>query len=264
MEQFGETMFGQPANDIEKQWLLDRLKTLSVREAYRQAYQAFNLFGPEHCEPAPLPELDYKGKVLALSPSALKESHWSPQDQLWFANSGFGCLPHAMEETIRATCLADGETTRWNRGDFIGPLKAMYLPDWAKSRLLELDGEKKIRLARPTKERFLSDRISGRWNAYEKTLLELSPQEILDRSEELAAVRTCRDALLRDMDLYSDEQLTFLLSLFDPVDQLWEFWSREQEADFTEQMTCAMNALQKEIQEGQKIETPNQGGMTMK
>lgn len=35
MEQFGETMFGQPANDIEKQWLLDRLKTLSVREAYQ-------------------------------------------------------------------------------------------------------------------------------------------------------------------------------------------------------------------------------------
>ena len=108
----------------------------SVVNQYRQAYQAFNLFGPEHCEPASLPESDYKGKVLALSPSALKESHWSPQDQLWFANSGFGCLPHAMAETIRATCLADGETTRWNRGDFIGPLKAMYLPDWAKSRLL--------------------------------------------------------------------------------------------------------------------------------
>ena len=30
-------MFRQPANDIEKQWLLDRLKTLSVREAYQLA-----------------------------------------------------------------------------------------------------------------------------------------------------------------------------------------------------------------------------------
>ena len=28
-------LFRQPANDIEKQWLLDRLKTLSVREAYQ-------------------------------------------------------------------------------------------------------------------------------------------------------------------------------------------------------------------------------------
>ena len=34
-EQFGETKFRQPTNDIEKQWLLDRLKTLSVREAYQ-------------------------------------------------------------------------------------------------------------------------------------------------------------------------------------------------------------------------------------
>ena len=98
----------------------------SVVNQYRQAYRTFDLFGPEHCEPDSLPELDYKGKVLALSPSALKESHWSPQDQLWFANSGFGCLPHALEETIRATCLADGETTRWNRGDFIGPRAACW------------------------------------------------------------------------------------------------------------------------------------------
>ncbi len=47
------------------------------------------------------------------------------------------------------------------------------------------------------------------------------------------------------------------------LDLLWpelyerEFWSREREADRTEQMTCAMNALQKELQEGQKIEMPN-------
>ena len=32
-----EEKFGQPANDIEKQWLLDRLKTLSVREGYQLA-----------------------------------------------------------------------------------------------------------------------------------------------------------------------------------------------------------------------------------
>lgn len=236
----------------------------SVVNQYRQAYRTFDLFGPEHCEPDSLPELNYKEKVLALSPSALKESHWSPQDQLWFANSGFGCLPHALEETIRATCLADGETTRWNRRDFIGPLKAEYLPDWAKGRLLELDGEKKIRLDRSTKEQLLSERISDRWNAYEKTLLERSPQEILDRSEELAAVRTCRDALLRDMDLYSDEQLAFLLSLFDPMAQLRNYWSQEQEADQMEQVNSAIRSLQKELQEEQKIDTPGQGEMTMK
>ena len=30
-------LFRQPANDIEKQWLLDRLKTLSARESYQLA-----------------------------------------------------------------------------------------------------------------------------------------------------------------------------------------------------------------------------------
>ena len=37
MDQTRENKFGQPANDIEKQWLLDRLKTLSVREKYQMS-----------------------------------------------------------------------------------------------------------------------------------------------------------------------------------------------------------------------------------
>ena len=37
MDQSREEKFGQPANDIEKQWLLDRLKTLSVREKYQMS-----------------------------------------------------------------------------------------------------------------------------------------------------------------------------------------------------------------------------------
>ena len=117
---------------------------------------------------------------------------------------------------------------------------------------------------RPTMERFLAQRITGRWSAYEQTLRKLSPQEILDRTEEIAAVRTCRDTLLRDMDLYSDEQMTFLLSLFDPVEQLRDFWSREQEADSTEQMTCAMRSLAYKLEKKQDMKTPGQGGMTMK
>ena len=37
MDKIDGKPFGQPANDIEKQWLLDRLKTLSAREAYQLA-----------------------------------------------------------------------------------------------------------------------------------------------------------------------------------------------------------------------------------
>lgn len=58
--------------------------------------------------------------------------------------------------------------------------------------------------------------------------------------------------------------MTFLLSLFDPVGQLRDFWSREQEADSTEQMTCAMRSLAYKLEEKQDMKTPGQGGMTMK
>ena len=40
--------------------------------------------------------LDYEGRVLVLSPDTLKESCWTPQNQLWLAHDGFGCSPHAV------------------------------------------------------------------------------------------------------------------------------------------------------------------------
>lgn len=103
----------------------------------RQAYQALGLFGLEHCTGGRY-ELDYEGKVLVLSPDTLRESCWSLQNQLWYAHDGFGCSPHAIGRSIRATCLGDGEMTRWNRSDFVGVLDEQYLPDWAAEKLTEL------------------------------------------------------------------------------------------------------------------------------
>ena len=78
----------------------------------RAAYQALNMFGPEHCVDGH--GQDYTGKVLVLSPDTLRESCWSPRDQLWLAESGFGCSPTAFGRAVYATCLGDGEKTRWN------------------------------------------------------------------------------------------------------------------------------------------------------
>ena len=105
----------------------------------RTAYQALGLFGPEHCTGDPS-TLDYEGKVLVLSPGALRESHWSPRDQLWLAESGFGCSPTARGQAVYAVCLGDGEKLRWDRSDFIGALDEQYLPDWAAEKLAELQG----------------------------------------------------------------------------------------------------------------------------
>ena len=108
---------------------------------YRKAYQSLGLFGPDHCEPSSYEDLDYEGRVLVLSPSTLKESYWTAQNQLWLAHDGFGCSPRAIGRSIRCTCLGDGEMTRWNRADFIGILKDEFLPGWAREKLGEISAQ---------------------------------------------------------------------------------------------------------------------------
>ena len=103
----------------------------------RDAYQALGLFGPEHCIGN---NLDYKGRVLVLSPDTLRESCWDARNQLWLSEGGFGCSPTALGRAVYATCLWDGEKTRWDRSDFTGVLDEQYLPDWALERLEELRG----------------------------------------------------------------------------------------------------------------------------
>ena len=107
---------------------------------FHSAYEELGLFGPEHCM-GNRHEQDYEGKVLVLSPDSLREGCWKPQDQLWYAHDGFGCSPHAIGRSIRATCLSDGEMARWNRSDFTGVLDEQYLPGWARIKLAELTGQ---------------------------------------------------------------------------------------------------------------------------
>ena len=107
----------------------------------REAYQALGLFGLEHCAGIRR-EQDFKGKVLVLSTNTLRESCWSPRNQLWAAEGGFGCSPTASGRAVYATCLGDGERTRWDREDFTGVLDERYLPDWAQEKLEELNAPK--------------------------------------------------------------------------------------------------------------------------
>jgi len=76
--------------------------------------------------------------VLVMRPDTLRESCWDPRNMLWLAEGGFGCSPHARGQAVYATCLGDGEKTRWNRSYFAGVLDEQYLPDWAREKLEEL------------------------------------------------------------------------------------------------------------------------------
>lgn len=115
----------------------------------RDAYQALGLFGPEHCA-GDRQEQDFKGKVLVLSPDTLRESCWDPRNMLWLGEGGFGCSPSSSGRAVYATCLGDGEKTRWNRSDFTGVLDEQFLPDWTTEKLEELRGPQQEQNSGPT------------------------------------------------------------------------------------------------------------------
>ena len=114
----------------------------------RTAYQSLGLFDHAQCTLGMYDE-DVKGKVLVMKPSTLKEECWSQENQLWLATGGFGCDPKGRGRAIFATCLSDGEQTRWNREDFAGVLDERYLPEWAQEKLAALRAPKQEQAAAP-------------------------------------------------------------------------------------------------------------------
>ena len=110
----------------------------------RDVYQALGLFGPEHCLAVPEEGLNFKEKILVMRPDVMREDHWSPKYQLWYAWGGFGCSPGSLGRAVFATCLGNGEEARCNRDDFTGVLDERYLPDWALEKLTKLQVQSQI------------------------------------------------------------------------------------------------------------------------
>ena len=102
----------------------------------RDEYKALNLFDKSHCIEGDLGKIE--GKVFVLSPKILKEKYWAPENQLWLATGGFGCDPNKIGRAVYATCLSDGEQTRWNRENIIGVIKPDCMPKWAEEKLAEI------------------------------------------------------------------------------------------------------------------------------
>ena len=116
--------------------IIDLLAKHAINE-----FNSLNLFTIEHCDKD---QPGYEDKVVILSHKCLKEEYWSPENQLWLATGGFGCDPKKIGRAVYATCIADGEMTRWNREQFLGVIKDEMLPDWAREKLEEMQAEKQI------------------------------------------------------------------------------------------------------------------------
>jgi len=108
---------------------------------YRRAYQSLGMFDYTHCLPD-TDNQDFEGRVIVMSPDTLKETCLTPQSQLWLCTGGFGSHAGSRGRAVFVTNLEDGETTRLNREDFVGVLSDSHLPDWAREKLMELQGQK--------------------------------------------------------------------------------------------------------------------------
>lgn len=104
----------------------------------RRAWQALGLFEAGHCIPETDGGADYTGQVLALRPEVLKDAYKTSEDQLFFAEGGFGCSPGARGRKVYGQYLKDGESTHFYRQDFLGILRDGCLPGWAAERLAEI------------------------------------------------------------------------------------------------------------------------------
>lgn len=103
----------------------------------QQMYADLNLYDHRHRIQESEPS-NYRNKVLILRADALKESFRTPENQLFLAQSGFGCDPSTSGRAVCGQFLIDGEKARFNRGDFIGICDERYLADWAKEKLQTL------------------------------------------------------------------------------------------------------------------------------
>ena len=125
--------FSIPKDEIRWQFCVEShpgLIDLFVNQA-RETFQALGLFDRSHCTE----ELDYRGKLLLLRPTALKEEYRTGDFQLFFAQSGFGCDPNAGGRKVFGYFLKDGEETHFNRGDFLGVIREEYIPGWAREQM---------------------------------------------------------------------------------------------------------------------------------
>ncbi len=110
---------------------------------------------------------------------------------------------------------------------------------------------------------FLCDRLKERVQescaAYEKKMLRLPAHRLIDKAEEIAATRFCRDELTENAASYDQELLKFLHGYLDPLLTLRDLWMDYQAVDRSHELSHVLCSLR---EPGQKA-GPSMGGMTI-
>lgn len=99
----------------------------------QKEWQALGLFDRTHCTD----EGNYEGKLIVMKPSTLKDQYKTPDFQLFYATSGFGCDPTKIGTQVSGYFLKDDEYAQFRRSDFIGVIKDECIPEWAQEKLAQ-------------------------------------------------------------------------------------------------------------------------------
>lgn len=102
-----------------------------------ETWQSLGLFDKSHITD----ESHYEGKLLVMKPSVLKDEFKTPEFQLFYATSGFGCDPDKIGTQVSGYFLKDGEFAHFRRHNFFGVIKDECIPEWAQEKLKEYQDE---------------------------------------------------------------------------------------------------------------------------
>lgn len=105
----------------------------------------------------------------------------------------------------------------------------------------------------------LKERVQESWTAYEKKMLRLPAHRLMDKAEEIAATRFCRDELTENASSYDPELLKFLHGYLDPLVTIRDLWMDYQAVDHSHELSHVLCSLREPEQEAD----PAMGGMTM-
>ena len=113
----------------------------------RKAWDDLGMYDARHCIEENGEQFDYTDRICIFNAQRMKESHLHPEEQIFLAESGFGCQPNSRGTKVFGRFLYDGEECYVRRQSLLGIMKDECIPDWAQEKLAELRGSEGLVMA---------------------------------------------------------------------------------------------------------------------
>lgn len=75
---------------------------------------------------------DYTGRIMIIRPEYFSSRSFTPEEQLFLAQSGPGCDPKEYGGTVNGVCLYDREEASVTSDCFLGAMREEHIPMWAR------------------------------------------------------------------------------------------------------------------------------------